>query len=773
MGGLLAKLQVTSSGDRLWAVAANRPLDSLVTTEKTRSFLREIFYFEPMPMIRRVIFIATPHDGSPVAGSLVGRFATSVVQRPSDTVEAVAQINRDNPGALGPLLLQRRLPSSIDVLARGQSALARDAPAPLQPLGHPPHHRRPRPPPARVGRGDHVVPLPSAHLDEAVSELWVPAIHTNIYYHPQTIAEVQRILAEHAARGRGQPSPRVASRMVVRGGKSARLREVGRSFSPGLRVELSPRITLHDPASDGARSPGTRSGHASGDGTRRPVESVPMESEQSIIPTLQILSGPRAGRLYKIDRDLMVIGRNTDCDLVLEPKSVSRRHAAIVRRKHDHVIKDLGSTRGTYVNGLRLAQPVVLKSGCVIQLGEVQLTFKTQVVEIHEDSDEQSTVYAAIDMATPSDRIESAVKPEEKLRALQKIIQTFGTTLVLSEILEDVLSTLFDIFPHAERGFVLLEDRKRKILAPEAIRTRSGPAGELSISKSVLQRALKNGQAILGKDVPLEFPQSQSVTEVRIRSLMCVPILDQERRPIGILQIDTRDGRGRFDQDDLDLLVSVAYQISVAVQNARLHGDLIKQHELEQELVFARQVMQAMLPERPRSVPGYDFWDCYEPARHVGGDYYGFLPLYDAREDRHQPARRWAIAVGDVVGKGLPAALLTARLSAEIRLFLQSETDPAQVVSLLNQQLIENGVLDMFITFLLVVLDIPDQRIRVANAGHPCPLSAAATAPWRSSASRAPDCPWRSSATGSTRSRRRPSSRATSSCCTPTGCPTP
>ncbi len=447
-----------------------------------------------------------------------------------------------------------------------------------------------------------------------------------------------------------------------------------------------------------------------------------MESEQSIIPTLQILSGPHAGRLFKIDRDLMIIGRNPDCDLVLEPKSVSRRHAAIVRRERDHVIKDLGSTRGTYVNGLRLTQPVVLKSGCVIQVGELQLSFKTQVVQIHEGDDDQSTVFATIDMATSSNRIETVVKPEEKLRALQKIMQTFGTTLVLSEILENVISTLFDIFPHAERAFVLLEDAKRRVLAPEAIRTRSGPAGELSISKSVLQRVLNNGQAILSKDVAAEFPHSESISEGRIRSLMCVPIMDQKRHPIGILQIDTRDGRGWFVQEDLDLLVSVAYQISVAVQNARLHGDLLKQHEMEQELLFARQVMQALLPERPRSVPGYEFWDCYEPARHVGGDYYGFLPLYEAQENRQQPARRWAIAVGDVVGKGLPAALLTARLSAEIRLFLQGEADPARVVSLLNQQLIENGVLDMFITFLLAVLDIPSHKLRVVNAGHPCPL---------------------------------------------------
>src|SRR5208282_1053828 len=180
------------------------------------------------------------------------------------------------------------------------------------------------------------------------------------------------------------------------------------------------------------------------------------------------------------------------------------------------------------------------------------------------------------------------------------------------------------------------------------------------------------------------------LSDSQIRSLMCVPILNQKQQPIGIMQIDTKDGRGRFDQEDLDLLVSVANQISVAVQIAQLHRDVLKQNELERELQFARQVMQALLPETQGTDSG--------------------------------PVRRWAIAVGDVMGKGLPPALLTAKLSAEIRLFLQGETDPARVVTRLNHQLSENGVLDMYITFLLAMLDITNHRLQLVNAGHPCPL---------------------------------------------------
>jgi serine phosphatase RsbU (regulator of sigma subunit) len=447
-----------------------------------------------------------------------------------------------------------------------------------------------------------------------------------------------------------------------------------------------------------------------------------MATPQSIVPTLQIMNGPWTGRLYKLDREVTVIGRNPDCDIVLAPKSVSRKHAAIVRKSGGFELKDMGSTRGTFVNGQRLAQPILLQDGNTLQIGELLLCYNSRVVQIEEGDDEQSTVYAAIDVLNQSDRNFPLVKPEAKFRALRLIGQELGGTLNLNEVLDRIFNSLFEIFPRAERGFVLLKDPTNDTLAPEIIRSRSGPAGELKISKTILNRVFNGGQAILCKDLAQEFPESQSVSDTKIRSLMCVPLFDQDRKPVGIVQIDTRDGRGRFEQDDLDLLAAVAAQISVAVQNAQLHKALIKQREMEHELLFARQVMQSLLPDKPASVPGYDFWAYYEPARHVGGDYYGFIPMSAAELADSVPPSAWAIAVGDVVGKGMPAALLTVKLSAEIRMFLQGNPDPARVVELLNHQFDGGGVLDLYITFLLLILDVENHRLKVVNAGHPCPL---------------------------------------------------
>ncbi len=444
-----------------------------------------------------------------------------------------------------------------------------------------------------------------------------------------------------------------------------------------------------------------------------------MGTPQSIVPTLQIISGPFTGQLFTLERDVTIIGRNPECDVVLQPKSVSRRHAAIVRKEGGFLLRDMGSTRGTFVNGMKLANPVMLQDGNTLQIGELLLTFSSRLVSIQDGDEEQSTVYAAIDVVNQSSSKNlPVVRPEVKLKALRLISQELGGTLVLSELLDRIFNSLFELFPRAERGFVLVRDSGSQTLVPEAIRSRTGPPGELTISKTVLNRVLNDGHAILSKDTAKEFPESQSVSESEIRSLMCVPLLDQDRKPVGIMQIDTRDGRGRFDQDDLDLLVAVGSQISVAVQNARLHKALVRQREMEQELLFARQVMTALLPDRPASVPGYEFWAYYEPARHVGGDYYGFFPMGPV----HTQAPSWAVAVGDVVGKGMPAALLTAKLSAEVRLFLQGDPDPAWVVGQLNHQFDDGGVLDLYITFLLLFLDVRNGRLRVVNAGHPCPM---------------------------------------------------
>ena len=157
-----------------------------------------------------------------------------------------------------------------------------------------------------------------------------------------------------------------------------------------------------------------------------------------------------------------------------------------------HGLRDQGPGQHARDAGQRAeaGDAIELRDGDTLQIGEVQLTFNKHVVEIEEGDDEQSTVYAAIDVLNQSDRHFPLIKPEAKFRALRLIGQELGGTLVLSEVLDRIFNSLFEIFPRAERGFVLLKDPHSGALLPEIIRSRSGPAGELKISKTVLNRVL-------------------------------------------------------------------------------------------------------------------------------------------------------------------------------------------------------------------------------------------------------------------------------------------
>jgi serine phosphatase RsbU (regulator of sigma subunit) len=137
-------------------------------------------------------------------------------------------------------------------------------------------------------------------------------------------------------------------------------------------------------------------------------------------------------------------------------------------------------------------------------------------------------------------------------------------------------------------------------------------------------------------------------------------------------------------------------------------------HErLKLDLELAREVQHGFLPLRPPEVPGYEFFAHYESAYEVGGDYYDFIPL---------PRQRLAVLLGDVAGKGVAAALLMAKLSADARFCMLTEPDPAAAVTRLNALLNRSGISEGFVTLVAAVLDPASHTVTLVNAGHPSPL---------------------------------------------------
>jgi pimeloyl-ACP methyl ester carboxylesterase len=205
MGGLVSRLLTVDGGDDFWKLVSDHPLDQLQLREDTRTELRQTFYFKRTDCVTRVVFMGTPHGGSQLSPSRLGRLAVKLVHMPRDLMQETKDLANENPD-LAPLLKKRPLPTSVDLLAPGAPALQLIAARPLPPVVH--YH-------SIIGvlspneekvetwvfgehePGDGVVPYKSAHLEGTDSELIVDADHFHVHHHPRAILELRRILLEH------------------------------------------------------------------------------------------------------------------------------------------------------------------------------------------------------------------------------------------------------------------------------------------------------------------------------------------------------------------------------------------------------------------------------------------------------------------------------------------------------------------------------------------------------------------------------------------------
>jgi len=433
-----------------------------------------------------------------------------------------------------------------------------------------------------------------------------------------------------------------------------------------------------------------------------------------------------------LNRERMVMGRHPDCDIVLDAASVSRQHAQIVREGDQFFVEDLHSRNGTFVNGRAIQGRHPLADGDRLKICDLSLVFfskepassrstligpegEMQLVIDDATVTPTSTIVSKLDVAQSNAGVRLTVNPEVKLRAMIEIATNLGKAVSLDEVLGKLLESLFKIFIQADRAFVVL-GTPGGVLVPKAVKHRRASMEEHArISRTIVNQVMESQEAILSADAAhdVRFDTSQSIADLRIRSVMCAPLVDSEGRSLGVIQVDTNDQRQRFQKDDLDLLASIASQAAIAVDNAQLHEQSLARHALERDLELAHKVQRGLLPAAPPHLNGYYFFDFYESANQVGGDYYDYVEL---------PNDRLAIVVADVSGKGVSAALIMAKLSGEVRYCLASESSPALAVNRINASFSSSGWQDRFVTFILAVLDVKNHELTLVNAGHMPPL---------------------------------------------------
>ncbi len=443
-------------------------------------------------------------------------------------------------------------------------------------------------------------------------------------------------------------------------------------------------------------------------------------------------NGPSAGQRYELLHAKMIMGRHPDCEIVLDAGAVSRQHAQLTIDGVDFYVEDLHSRNGTFVNNQPIQGRKQLQDGDILRICDLAFRFhgeathsatdiryssdSSRAIVVDDDEDQASSSKIMSKLEIPdSSHVRLEANPQAKLKAVLEITRNMSRSLSLDDVLPRALDSLFQIFLQADRAFVILRDEEGNLI-PKAERFRRPDRDEsVRISRTVINEVMNAKEAVLSADAGSDqrFQMSESLVDFRIRSVMCAPLLDSEDRVLGVIQVDTLDQRSRFRDDDLEVLVGVAAQAGLAVENAQMHEERLRQEAIGRDLEMARRVQQGFLPAAPPTVEGYRFFDFYQPANNVGGDYYDYIELPDSR---------WAMLVADVSGKGISAALITAKLSAEARFFLASDGDPAAAVSKLNKAFCRGCWDDRFVTLILLVLEPASGSVTIVNAGHLPPL---------------------------------------------------
>lgn len=453
------------------------------------------------------------------------------------------------------------------------------------------------------------------------------------------------------------------------------------------------------------------------------------------MPSIEINLGVEGVRSFPLKSHETIVGRNQFCDLLIDSHGVSRRHSRIFSRGDSYYIEDLNSINGTYLNRERVHEPAVLHDGDTIHFYRVSGTFRLSGETLENSAVGQGV---SIETLTPPRVMRSSSTTattitqgssgggdaEQRLQAVLKVVDSLGRSLNLEEVLSNILDGLFDVFPQCRRGNIWLIDEESDSLVLRATK-QTGSQTLCSDSLGPLQRSIADDvisqrQAILSIDEPDER-FSESIFDSELRSSICAPLLGPHDEVLGAICIDSDDGENPFQESDLDVLTGVTAVAGQATEYARQHERLLenaikyaiekeRRRRAEEKLGIAESVQQRLYPASNPELTGFDIAGAAFPTEEGCGDYFDFIPLSDGR---------LAIAVGDVSGHGLGAALHMVQARSCIRSFVSQKLDVAEVLTQVNRQLSADLTMGTFVTLFLGILDPKSRQLEFSSAGHP------------------------------------------------------
>jgi sigma-B regulation protein RsbU (phosphoserine phosphatase) len=309
----------------------------------------------------------------------------------------------------------------------------------------------------------------------------------------------------------------------------------------------------------------------------------------------------------------------------------------------------------------------------------------------------------------------------EAFETLAEIGRDVAAVLDLDELFTRIAQLMRRVVDYRTFGIWLLNDSRGDLEIALAVQYgEKVDVPRVSLGEGLIGYAALHKEPVLVPDVA-EDPRYINVV-ADVRSELAIPMMLKDRC-IGVLDLESPE-LDAFTKRDVEILSLLASQAAVAIENARLY-ETVRANEvrLEKELRFAQRVQAALLPVGlPKRMKGVDVAATFAPARELGGDFHDFLS---------PEAHTLAVAVGDVSGKGVPAALYSV-FAAELvrgrtfrRRFLPDQSGPASVLSSINTILNQRHLEEYYCTLCYAIFDLKRRNLTLSNSGLPFPIRAA------------------------------------------------
>ena len=311
----------------------------------------------------------------------------------------------------------------------------------------------------------------------------------------------------------------------------------------------------------------------------------------------------------------------------------------------------------------------------------------------------------------PSDPLE--LERLDDVRFLAAFSQFFAVSQDVGATLETALTGIIQGI-NAEAGALFLLDEAtgelvcHATVGPLDLRGARVMPGHGILGRCLRRNEIESIHAV--RDDPELLGAIDEKNRLMVRSALCAP-LAADGRPFGAIQVVNKRPRGPFGQRDCYLLQTMANSAALAVANARMAEELVRQEVTQRELDLAAEIQRSLLPNaESNKLPVHGL---NRPIRQVSGDFFDFFAL---------PDRRIPFALGDVSGKGINAALLMAKAASLFRCLGKRSDDPATIMAIINREIHETSSRGMFVTMVAGTYDPSSGLVRFANAGHEPPL---------------------------------------------------